>query len=127
VSISSEGLEADLSYRTRLLDAAWGGVPSVSVGGGALARELEEALAGRRVERSADALGRAVLEALSPGRRVEQGLAARRFASRRSWPRVAEPLVTWARRPLVDAGRLAFPSEPEAPLWRRLGRRVLFR
>ncbi|HEY6066275.1 MAG TPA: hypothetical protein VIY96_08980, partial [Thermoanaerobaculia bacterium] len=35
VSISSEGLETDLAYRTRLLDAAWGGVPSVSVAGGA--------------------------------------------------------------------------------------------
>ncbi len=28
VSISSEGLETELAYRTRLLDAAWGGVPS---------------------------------------------------------------------------------------------------
>ena len=34
VSIAAAGLEADLSFRTRLLDAAWGGVPSVSVGGG---------------------------------------------------------------------------------------------
>ena len=43
VSISSAGLETELAYRTRLLDAAWGGVPSVSVGGGTLARELVEA------------------------------------------------------------------------------------
>src|SRR4030095_307708 len=53
VSISSEGLETDLAYRTRLLDAAWGGVPSVSVAGGALARELAAAGGGWRVERSA--------------------------------------------------------------------------
>ena len=32
------GLETDLAFRTRLLDAAWGGVPSVSVGRGPLAR-----------------------------------------------------------------------------------------
>ncbi|MEP6801239.1 MAG: hypothetical protein ABJC07_04840, partial [Acidobacteriota bacterium] len=48
VSISSSGLETDLAFRTRLLDAAWGGVPSVSVHGGSIARELEEAGGGVR-------------------------------------------------------------------------------
>jgi len=127
VSISSEGLEADISYRTRLLDAAWGGVPSVSVEGGALARELEEAGAGRRVERSSEALARAVLDVLSSAeRRLEGGVAARRFASERSWPRVAEPLASWCRGARVDSSRLPFPSGHEPPLWRRLTRRVLF-
>ncbi|HEU5250182.1 MAG TPA: hypothetical protein VFW15_09355, partial [Thermoanaerobaculia bacterium] len=56
VSISAEGLETDLAYRTRLLDAAWGGVPSVSVAGGALACELAGAGAGWQVERSPAAL-----------------------------------------------------------------------
>src|SRR5262249_59583302 len=43
VSIASEGLETELAFRTRLLDAAWGGVASVAVAGGALARELARA------------------------------------------------------------------------------------
>ena len=47
--LGSEGLERDLAFRTRLLDAAWGGVPSLSVAGGSLAEELENAGAGDQI------------------------------------------------------------------------------
>jgi hypothetical protein len=124
VSISSEGLEADLAYRTRLLDAAWGGVPSVSVAGGALARDLEDAGAGWRVERSAEALARAILAALAPDRREAAARCARAFAAERTWKRVAGPLVSWCGAARVDANRLPYPEAPERPLWERLTRRV---
>jgi len=124
VSISSEGLETDLAYRTRLLDAAWGGLPSISVAGGPLARELEAAGAGWSVERSPGALARALVETLSDsGRLAEAGRAGRHFAGERSWNRVARPLVAWCRRARVDPNRLPFPSERE-PLWRRLAGRI---
>lgn len=124
VSISSEGLETDLAYRTRLLDAAWGGLPSISVAGGPLARELEAAGAGWSVERSPGALARGLVETLSDsGRLADAGRAGRRFAGERSWDRVARPLVAWCRRARVDPNRLPFPSERE-PLWRRLARRI---
>jgi glycosyltransferase involved in cell wall biosynthesis len=117
VSISAAGLEADLSFRTRLLDAAWGGVPSVSVGGGTLARELEEAGAGRRVARDSAALAQAIVETLrSDGRQRE---LARGFAADRSWKRLTEPLAGWCRSAARDPGRLPFPSSAGRSSFRR--------
>ncbi|HEY3170853.1 MAG TPA: hypothetical protein VGK08_07590 [Thermoanaerobaculia bacterium] len=124
VSISSEGLETDLAYRTRLLDAAWGGVPSVSVAGGALARELAEAGAGWRVESSPRSLAGAILAGLAPERHAEAARAARAFASRRTWEGVAKPLVSWCARAQVDENRLLYPAVRETRLWRRLTRRA---
>src|SRR5262245_42844310 len=90
VSISSEGLERDLAFRTRLLDAAWGGVCSVSVAGGPLAREMELAGAGRQVARTAPALADAMTQMLSAtGEREKVSSSPRRFAGRRApghWP-----------------------------------------
>ncbi len=74
VSIASEGLETELAYRTRLLDAAWGGVPSVAVAGGALAREL--ASAGAAIECDRDARGSG---------RIGIGAAPRRPAAESAW------------------------------------------
>ncbi len=87
VSISSEGLETELSYRTRLLDAAWGGVPSVTVGGGSLARELVGGGSGDRVRprgRGPGGRGRGPARRRSPPR-VDVG----RGAGVRARPRVA--------------------------------------
>jgi len=121
VSISSEGLETDLAFRTRLLDAAWGGVPSVSVAGGPLARELARAGAGITVERSPSALAGAVAEILAdPSRRARLSEAARRFAQERAWRKVVEPLSSWCRQARVDPNRLRFPSSPPPRFWRRL-------
>jgi glycosyltransferase involved in cell wall biosynthesis len=120
VSISSEGLETDLAYRTRLLDAAWAGVPSVSVAGGGLARELADAGAGWRVGRSSEALARAVIAALEPERRARASRAAREFAAERTWENVAAPLLAWCAGARVDANRLPFPTAPEPRLWQRL-------
>jgi glycosyltransferase involved in cell wall biosynthesis len=120
VSISAEGLETDLSFRTRLLDAAWGGVPSLSVAGGALARDLEEAGAGRRVVSSASALAEALSQILSdPAERERASAAARRFAAARSWTSVAAPLAAWCRDARLDPGRLTMPQETRR-LFKRL-------
>ncbi|MCA1611365.1 MAG: glycosyltransferase [Acidobacteria bacterium] len=121
VSISSPGLETDLAFRTRLLDAAWGGVPSVSVNGGAIARALEEAGAGLRAGPAAASIAASVSAFLSDGaRRRSAGEAARRFAAERAWGRVAAPLVSWCRVARVDPGRLPFPAAPGRSVWRRL-------
>ena len=87
VSIASEGLETELAYRTRLLDAAWGGVPSVSVGGGSLARELAAAGAGVRVRARRGGAGPDASSGLLVGRaaaRQRAGAAARAFAAARA-------------------------------------------
>jgi hypothetical protein len=125
VSISSDGLESDVAYRTRLLDAAWGGLTSVSIAGGTLARELEKAGAGRRVERSSDALASAIVDALrDPGGRAARALDARRFAAERKWEIVARPLLSWCRRARLDPLRQPLPEPAEPPFWRRFGRRA---
>ncbi len=118
VSVCGEGLETDVASRTRLLDAAWGGVPSVSVGGGALARELEEAGAGRRTGRGPREISEAIAEMLRAGDRARE--AARRFAAGRTWTRVCEPLARWCREAAVDAGRLPLPEGLPRPQRRRI-------
>ncbi len=119
ISIAARGLESDLAYRTRLLDAAWGGVPSVTVGGGALARELEEAGAGRISRPDSAALARAIAGTLAEAPR--HAAAARRFAGERSWDRVAAPLRAWCRTAAVDPGRRPAPdAEPRSFLARLL-------
>jgi glycosyltransferase involved in cell wall biosynthesis len=126
VSISSEGLERDLAFRTRLLDAAWGGLPSLSVAGGPLARQLEEAGAGRRVTGRASALAEALTQMLADPAELEKGAAAaRRFAAARAWSLVAAPLAAWCREARTDPGRLPLPHRESQPLWRRLRKKVV--
>ena len=124
VSTAAGGLEADLAYRTRLLDAAWGGVPSVAVDGGTLARELEAAGGARRARNAPQDLAAAVRDALA--QRDRMGEAARRFAATRTWSRVARPLAAWCRAPRVDPGRRPLGEAAPEPssFWARLAARL---
>ena len=120
VSIAPEGLETELAYRTRLLDAAWGGVPSVAVGGGAVARDLARAGAAVECARDAGALARALAGLLTDGEaRARASAAARGFAAARTWRAVAAPLLSWCRSARVDPGRTRVPAASRS-LWRRL-------
>ena len=111
VSIASPGLETELAYRTRLLDAAWGGVPGVSVNGGSLARELASAGAGLEAAAEPAALAEALVSLLAdPARRVRASEAARRFAAARSWDAVATPLLEWAGNARVTPSRRPLPE-----------------
>jgi glycosyltransferase involved in cell wall biosynthesis len=111
VSISSEGLETELAYRTRLLDAAWGGVASVSVGGGTLARELAAAGAAFECGRDPGEIAGRVAALLSDAAlRKRAGDAARAFAAARSWKAVTAPLAQWCRGARLDPGRLPVPA-----------------
>lgn len=121
VSIASPGLESDLAYRTRLLDAAWGGVPSVAVAGGPLAAELEAAGAARRVPRDAEALAGEVVGMLADvPRRAAASAAARSFVVSRSWKAVAAPLAAWCRTASIDPGRLPLARSRPGSLWNRV-------
>ena len=124
VSISSAGLETDLAFRTRLLDAAWGGLCSVSISGGSLGRELEQAGAGRSVPASSSSLADAIGSLLADEpERERASAAARRFAATRSWPSVTTPLAAWLREAHVDLGRLPFPSAGATSFWHRFARK----
>jgi glycosyltransferase involved in cell wall biosynthesis len=115
------GIETDLSFRTRLLDAAAAGVPSVSLEGGAVARVLEEAGAGFRV-RDAAGLEEQVARLLTDmARRGAASERARTFASRFSWPSVVRPLAEFLERARVSR-RLPFPEEAARRPFLRLKR-----
>jgi glycosyltransferase involved in cell wall biosynthesis len=122
VSIAAPGLETELAYRTRLLDAAWGGVPSVSVHGGSLAHELAAAGAGREASADPRAVADAVASLIADGgalRRASE--AARTLAAGRSWDAVAAPLAEWAAAARVSPSRRPLP-EPAVRRPSRLSR-----
>jgi hypothetical protein len=83
----------------------------VSVGGGALARELSQAGAAFECARDAGELGRRVSGLLAdPARRGAAGAASRVFAAARRWKTVTAPLAGWCRDARVDPGRLPVPA-----------------
>jgi glycosyltransferase involved in cell wall biosynthesis len=93
-------LETALSFRTRLLDFLWAGLPVVTTEGGAGARLIEATRAGRVVPAEPCAFAEAVLSFLT-------GRAARDEASRRAaeaasafrWERTLKPLLDFAAAP----------------------------
>jgi glycosyltransferase involved in cell wall biosynthesis len=103
------GLEAELSFRTRLLDVAAAGLPSVSIAGGSVARELASAGAGCSAE-GAEGL----LEGVRHFLRNEEARRcasrkAREFAARYSWEAVVDPLARFFEKPSISS-RLDFPD-----------------
>lgn len=121
VCLCRPGLETELSYRTRLLDAASAGLPSVSMHGGGLAASLAAAGAGWT---AADPL--ALREAIARPLRDESlrrsaSSNAARFAAGHSWERVIEPLAGFFESPRVSA-RLPFPDARPRPAFRLLRR-----
>lgn len=121
VCLCRPGLETQLSFRTRLLDAAAYGLPSVSLEGGGLARDLSAAGAGACVG-DADGLREAIRAYLRDGaRRKEASRRAREFAGGFSWSRVALPLAEFFEHPSISS-RLDFPERRPRPAFRLLRR-----
>ncbi len=111
------GLEALLSFRTRLVDLLWLGLPVVATEGGTMSRVLRETGAGAVVPAGdAPALADAVMRLLEdPERRRAASEAGRSWAAGRTWPRVAGPLLRFAEKPWRDPHRQAVPVELEDP------------
>lgn len=113
------GLESELSFRTRLLDAAAAGVPSVSIEGGTVAQQLEAAGGGRQAH-DAPQLHEAIQFYLSSEpRRRDAGERAREFSRSYTWEAVIRPLLDFFRNPRVSR-RLPFPAMPARPRARLL-------
>ncbi len=125
------GLEAALSFRTRLVDLLWLGLPVIATEGGTMSRVLRETGAGEVVPPGdAGALAQAVLGLLDdPERRAAASRAGRSWAGGRTWDRVAGPLLRYAAAPWRDPHRQASPVELAGPdlrdsLATRLARRL---
>jgi len=120
VCVCRPGLETELSFRTRLLDAAAAGLPSISMHGGALAERLQNAGAGF-VAGSPDALRDGIARLLrEPELREEAARNARAVAADLAWDRVIGPLAAFFEEPRISA-RLPFP-EARPRTFRLLGR-----
>ena len=111
VSTHLDHVETHFSFRTRILDYLWAGLPMVLTGGDTLSDDIGRAGIGVAVppgdeEAIASALDR-LLEA--PPERAD----VRRFGERYAWDRVAAPLVRWAAEPRPAPDRPA--PEPPPP------------
>jgi hypothetical protein len=95
------GLENILSFRSRIIDAMWGGLPSILTGGNELAETVASNEAGIAVRPDdPDDLVEAMefmLENESSRRRMAAN--TRNLASEFEWNRVVQPLHEFCRRP----------------------------
>lgn len=132
ISLHFEHLETRFSFRTRLLDYFWAGLPMVVSAGDALSRLVADeglgaVVAAQDVAGVRDALLRLLAQ---PDLRAQ---TAPRFAAVRAnltWERAVEPLLAFCRAPYRAADAVAFvapearPSLPQRA-WQVLRRRGL--
>jgi len=130
VSTHVDHLETTFSFRTRILDYLWAGLPIVSTRGDAFADLIEREDLGRTVpECDPPALANALAELLGGGTAVahcRENVARARVDF--TWDKVLEPLLHFCERPRRAPDQLAatapVPGEPLAvpttyiPSWR---------
>lgn len=114
VSLHLDHIETAFSFRTRILDYIWAGLPIVATSGDAFAEMIEKYGLGvvvppRDPDATADALIRLLGDPDLADRsaRASEGLRAR-FA----WPRAMQPLREFCREPAQAADRIRPPGSP---------------
>jgi glycosyltransferase involved in cell wall biosynthesis len=131
ISTNLDHLESNFSFRTRLVDCFWVGVPAVCTGGDELSEAIERCEGGVTVPHGdVDAVAAAILEVLARGADSyrERLLAA---GHELAWPRVIEPLKRIVQLPGPPhalgepiARRVSSPSRRGRSAAIRLMRRV---
>ena len=92
ISTNRDHLESYFSFRTRLLDCFWAGVPAVCTGGDELSELIAECDGGVTVPYAdVDAVAAGILEVLERGRDSYRD-RLRAHGGRLVWPRAVEPL-----------------------------------
>ncbi|HEY5200297.1 MAG TPA: glycosyltransferase family 4 protein [Acidothermaceae bacterium] len=111
VSTHHDHVETAFSFRTRILDYFWAGLPVVTTRGDALAEVIERAGAGRTVDPGdVDGLASAINELLDDeAARTTAAAASARLADDYRWSAVAQPLLDFCRNP-YRAPDLADPA-----------------
>lgn len=100
VVAQAPSLETELSFRTRILDFLWAGLPVVSTSGGPAARLVERTGSGRVVAPRAGALAVAVVDLLRDEEaRARASARARETAKGFRWNRTLEPLLRFVSAP----------------------------
>mgnify|MGYP001791582203 CR=1 FL=1 len=119
VSCHFQHVETEFSFRTRILDYLWAGLPIVSTQGDSFAglvaaEDLGLTVPAENVSALAVALSQ-VLMSDSDQQRYRENV--RRVAEDFQWPRVLEPLLVFCRNPVrsADAERIALEASIRAP------------
>jgi glycosyltransferase involved in cell wall biosynthesis len=101
VSAHHQHVETEFSFRTRLVDYLWCGLPVVATEGDELGALIADAGAGVLVaEGDVDGVAAALAGFLdAPERRASAAAAARALAGRLGWDQVAAPLVAFCAAP----------------------------
>ncbi len=101
VSTHFDHIETEFSFRTRLLDYLWAGLPIVATGGDSLAERIEAAGAGVTVPpEDVGALTEALHAVLADrDAHARRAAASRALAEELRWSKVLEPLVEFCRAP----------------------------
>jgi GT2 family glycosyltransferase/glycosyltransferase involved in cell wall biosynthesis len=127
VSTHYQHIETTFSFRTRILDYLWAGLPMVSTKGDSFADLIAaEGLGGVVPERDVEALADALESVLYDEDAVATAREnVRRVRERFTWERALAPLVEFCREPERAADRR--PGSPEEPLPRgvRVGEVVI--
>ena len=109
ISLHREHIETRLSFRTRMLDYLWAGLPIVATEGDVFAELIQDHKAGAVVpEGDAEAVASAVLDfARDEGGRQQAGANARRLGRDYTWERAARALARYCQAPwqAPDRGR----------------------
>jgi hypothetical protein len=129
ISLHRDLLETRLSFRTRLLDYLWAGLPSVLSAGDSLGEEMGQAGAARLLPPGdLGGLRQALLELWGPQADVQQrahmSRAAAALARRYTWTHAAQPLLHYCEQPWRAPDReadvvISGPPEEGAALVRR--------
>jgi glycosyltransferase involved in cell wall biosynthesis len=125
VSLHQATIETHYSFRTRLLDYIWAGLPIIANGGDTLADWVEQEGLGRVVPVGDVAATRdALLELLNlrPGARAVYHRNFEALSARLTWDRVCTPLLDFCRSPRPAPDNVAKAGRQSSNWSQRLGR-----
>lgn len=107
VNMHHDHVETRYSFRTRLLDYIWTGLPSLVTEGDSLGDLMaREGLARSVPAADVDAVARGLVEMLAaPDLKQELAVGFARVAERFQWENVAEPIVAFCRQPWTAPDR----------------------
>jgi glycosyltransferase involved in cell wall biosynthesis len=132
VSVHFDSVETRFSYRTRVLDYLWAGLPVLTTRGDAMAELVAREGLGEVLDYQDVAGWQAAIARLAPDPARRARVLA--VAERLRWSEVAKPLVTYCQAPYHTPRGLVAPTRPAPPLamwagqglamWRRAGARA---
>ena len=123
VSTHFEHVETAFSFRTRILDYLWAGLPIVSTEGDTFAELIERHELGATVPpEDVDALAAAIESVLYSPTRDETSARVREFGETMTWRRTLRPLVDFCVAPRYAADRVRRGSPVGKEVKRSVGR-----